>query len=429
MLVGAVLPPARRPAHRSCEAFRIPLPTTVAASANSTNARSCVQLAGKLPVGGQRHPQVHQSRASHIVQRGQKHVHADRCRIRRQYRLLCCQVGRNINSKPTSTRQHTVPERGPRPQPRGKRHFWCKRGRLGRQPVRLVLRCQLRQLQQLHDGPRLRGQRDQCRLLVLRMCDRHGRRQGRPHCQCGRHTSKVVHRHPYDLALQLRSFQLDFQHPPPRSCIVTPASPIRLLLVDDHAILREGLAALLASMDGLEVVGQAGDGATALDMYRDLQPDVVICDLRMVPMDGTEFTAAVRAEYPSARVILLTTYDTDEEVFRGLRAGAASYVLKDVAPAQLVETVQAVHAGRKAIDPAIAAKLAEHVASDGLTARQLEVLQCLAEGRSNLEIASTLYISEGTVKAHIKAIFQKLGARDRTQAVTIGIKRGFIRGL
>ncbi|MBL0891265.1 MAG: response regulator transcription factor [Gemmatimonadaceae bacterium] len=261
------------------------------------------------------------------------------------------------------------------------------------------------------------------------MCDRHGRRQGRPHCQCGRHTSKVVHRHPYDLTLQLRSFQLVFRHPPPRSCIVTPASPIRLLLVDDHAILREGLAALLASMDGLEVVGQAGDGATALDMYRDLQPDVVICDLRMVPMDGTEFTAAVRAEYPSARVILLTTYDTDEEVFRGLRAGAASYVLKDVAPAQLVETVQAVHAGRKAIDPAIAAKLAEHVASDGLTARQLEVLQCLAEGRSNLEIASTLYISEGTVKAHIKAIFQKLGARDRTQAVTIGIKRGFIRGL
>ncbi len=113
MLVVAVLPPARRPAHRSCEALRIPLPTTVAASANSTNARSCVQLAGKLPVGGQRHPQVHQSRAAHIVQRGQKHVHADRCRIRRQDRLLCCQVGRNINSKPTSTRQHTVPERGP----------------------------------------------------------------------------------------------------------------------------------------------------------------------------------------------------------------------------------------------------------------------------------------------------------------------------
>jgi two-component system NarL family response regulator len=235
--------------------------------------------------------------------------------------------------------------------------------------------------------------------------------------------------HPYDLALQLRSFHPVGRHPTPRSCIVTPATPIRLLLVDDHAILREGLAALLSGVEGLEVAGQAGDGVTALTMYRELLPDVVICDLRMVPMDGTEFTAAVRAEYPSARVILLTTYDTDDEVFRGLRAGAASYLLKDVAPAQVVETVKAVYAGRKAIDPAIAAKLAEHVASDALTARQLEVLQCLADGRSNLEIAGTLFISEGTVKAHIKAIFQKLGARDRTQAVTIGIRRGLIRAL
>lgn len=204
---------------------------------------------------------------------------------------------------------------------------------------------------------------------------------------------------------------------------------IRILLVDDHAILREGLAALLASVEGLEVVGQTGDGASAIAMYRELEPDVVICDLRMHPMDGTEVTTTIRDEYPNARVILLTTYDTDEEVFRGLRAGAASYLLKDVEPAQLVETVQAVYAGRKAIDPTIAAKLAEHVASDVLTPRQLEVLRSLSEGRSNMEIANTLYISEGTVKAHIKAILQKLGARDRTQAVTIGIKRGLIRSL
>ncbi|WP_337172808.1 response regulator transcription factor [Gemmatimonas aurantiaca] len=207
------------------------------------------------------------------------------------------------------------------------------------------------------------------------------------------------------------------------------ATTIRILLVDDHAILREGLAALLSSVDGMQVVGQAGDGATAIDLYRDLLPDVVICDLRMHPMDGTEVTSTIRAEFPSARIILLTTYDTDEEVFRGLRAGASSYVLKDVEPAHLVDTVQAVHAGRKAIAPSIAAKLAEHVANDALTARQLEVLGCLAQGRSNIEIAGTLYISEGTVKAHIKAILQKLGARDRTQAVTIGIKRGLIRGL
>ncbi|MBL0938104.1 MAG: response regulator transcription factor [Gemmatimonadaceae bacterium] len=210
---------------------------------------------------------------------------------------------------------------------------------------------------------------------------------------------------------------------------MTSPSSIRILLVDDHAILREGLAALLSGVEGLEVVGQAGDGATAIALYRDLLPDVVICDLRMHPMDGTEVTATIRAEFPTARIILLTTYDTDEEVFRGLRAGAASYLLKDVAPAQLIETVQAVFAGRKAIDPAIAAKLAEHVSNDVLTARQLEVLRSLSEGRSNIEIANTLYISEGTVKAHIKAILQKLGARDRTQAVTIGIKRGLIRAL
>lgn len=210
---------------------------------------------------------------------------------------------------------------------------------------------------------------------------------------------------------------------------MTVISRIRILLVDDHAILREGLAALLSSMEGLEVVGQTGDGASAITLYRDLQPDVVICDLRMHPMDGTEVTTTIRSEFPNARIILLTTYDTDEEVFRGLRAGASSYLLKDVEPAQLVETVQAVYAGRKAIDPAIAAKLAEHVASDVLTPRQLEVLRSLSEGRSNMEIASTLYISEGTVKAHIKAILQKLGARDRTQAVTIGIKRGLIRAL
>ena len=207
------------------------------------------------------------------------------------------------------------------------------------------------------------------------------------------------------------------------------ALTIRVLLVDDHAILREGLAALLSEVDGMQVVGQVGDGPSAIAMYRELLPDVVICDLRMVPMDGAEVTAAIRAEFPNARVILLTTYDTDEEVFRGLRAGASSYLLKDVAPAQLVDTVRAVYLGRKAIDPTIAAKLAEHVANDALTARQLEVLRSLAEGRSNLEIASTLYISEGTVKAHIKAILQKLGARDRTQAVTIGLKRGLIRQL
>ena len=207
------------------------------------------------------------------------------------------------------------------------------------------------------------------------------------------------------------------------------ADTIRILLVDDHTILREGLAAVLNAIDGFEVVGQAADGKSALGSFRDLQPDVAIVDLRMTPMDGVELTKALREENPNARVILLTTYDTDEEIFRGLRAGAASYLLKDVDSTRLAETIRAVHAGRKEIPPEIAAKLADHVASETLTPRQEEVLRGVAEGKSNLEIAKALYVSEGTVKAHVKAILQKLGARDRTQAITIAIKRGLVRPL
>ena len=204
---------------------------------------------------------------------------------------------------------------------------------------------------------------------------------------------------------------------------------IRILLVDDHTILREGLAAVLNAVDGFEVVGQAGDGKAALDFYRELQPDVAIVDLRMSPMDGVSLTQALRDQYPNAKVILLTTYDTDEEIFRGLRAGASSYLLKDVDSSRLADTIRSVNAGRKEIPPEIAAKLADHVASETLTPRQEEVLRGVAEGKSNLEIAKALFVSEGTVKAHVKAILQKLGARDRTQAITIAIKRGLVRPL
>lgn len=202
--------------------------------------------------------------------------------------------------------------------------------------------------------------------------------------------------------------------------------PIRVMLVDDHAIMREGLSAVLTS-HGIDVVGEAGDGATALQLYDTLAPDVCVVDLRMTPMDGVELTTQIRARAPEAHVILLTTYDTDEEVFRGLRAGASSYLLKDVGSAELVSTIRAVHEGRKVIAPAIAAKLAEHVASDVLTPRQTEVLQCLSEGKSNLEVAHALNISEGTVKAHVKAILAKLNARDRTQALMIAFRRGLLR--
>ncbi len=201
---------------------------------------------------------------------------------------------------------------------------------------------------------------------------------------------------------------------------------IRVLLVDDHAILREGLAAVLAGHN-IEVVGQAADGETALSLFRTLAPDVCIVDVRMGPMDGAELTEALRIVDAEARVILLTTYDTDEEIFRGLRAGASSYVLKDVDSEELVSTIRAVRAGKRVIAPAIAAKLADHVATESLTARQTEVLRCLSEGKSNLEVAESLSISEGTVKAHVKAILAKLDARDRTQALMIAFKRGLLR--
>ena len=202
---------------------------------------------------------------------------------------------------------------------------------------------------------------------------------------------------------------------------------IRVLIVDDHAIMREGLAAVLGANAGFEVVALAGDGKSALRAFTEHAPDVSIVDLRMKPMDGVELTQAMREADPNARVILLTTYDTDEEVFRGLRAGAASYLLKDVDSVRLMDTIRVVHAGRRSISPEIAAKLADRVASDVLTPRQLEVLRCVALGKSNLEIATTLFISEGTVKAHVKALLHKLEARDRTQAITIAMRRGLVR--
>jgi two-component system, NarL family, response regulator len=201
---------------------------------------------------------------------------------------------------------------------------------------------------------------------------------------------------------------------------------LRILIVDDQAIVREGLAAVV-SAHGMTVVGEAGDGESAVAMFRTLRPDVAIVDLRMRPMDGAEVTRAIREEDRAARVVVLTTYDTDEEIFLALQAGAASYLLKSVDSDRLVETIRGVHAGRKMIAPEIASRLADHVASAALTPRQQEVLEALAEGKSNQETADALYISEGTVKAHVKAILAKLGARDRTQAIMIGVRRGLLR--
>jgi two-component system, NarL family, response regulator len=208
--------------------------------------------------------------------------------------------------------------------------------------------------------------------------------------------------------------------------IVQNPSPVRVLLVDDHTIMREGLAAVLAA-DGVEVVGQAGDGATALEFLVQCEPDVCVVDMRMAPMDGCELTREIRQRSPGCKVVVLTTYDTDEEVYRALQAGASSYLLKDVEASSLVQTIRDVHAGRRVISPDIAARLAELVSGERLTPRQQEVLTCLALGKSNLEVAATLYISEGTVKAHVKAILAKLDARDRTQAIITAMRRGLVR--
>lgn len=204
---------------------------------------------------------------------------------------------------------------------------------------------------------------------------------------------------------------------------------IRVMLVDDHRIMLEGLAMLLSGSGDIDVVAQAGDGETALAMFDELRPDVCIVDLRMRPMNGVELTEAIRRRRPDARVILLTTYDTDEEIFQGFRAGIATYLLKDIDSSRLLETIRSVHAGERIINQRIAVKLAEHVAADALTPRQEEVLRLLAEGKSNLEIADTIFISEGTVKAHVRAILRKLGARDRTQAIMIAMKRGLVHSM
>lgn len=199
------------------------------------------------------------------------------------------------------------------------------------------------------------------------------------------------------------------------------------MLVDDHRIMLEGLALLLASAGDMDVVAQATDGATALALFETVQPDVSIVDLRMRPMNGVELTEAMRRMVPDAKVILLTTYDTDAEIFRGFRAGIATYLLKDIDSAHLLASIRSVAAGERIIQPEIAVKLAEHVAAESLTPRQDEVLRLVAEGKSNLEIAETIFISEGTVKAHVRAILRKLGARDRTQAMMVAMKRGLVR--
>lgn len=207
---------------------------------------------------------------------------------------------------------------------------------------------------------------------------------------------------------------------------MTQTAVIRVLIVDDHPVLREGIAAIVAAEPGLMLVGQAGDGREGVEQFRRHRPDVVLMDLHMPNMNGTDAIRAIRAESPQARIIVLTISGGDVHALRAFRAGASGYLLKNAIRKELLDTIRAVHAGQKRVPPGIAAALAEHVADDMLTARELEVLVHVAGGNANKMIAAILAISEDTVKAHMKSVLSKLGANDRTHAVTIAVRRGLL---
>jgi len=204
-------------------------------------------------------------------------------------------------------------------------------------------------------------------------------------------------------------------------------SPIRILVADDHPVVREGLVALVSRQPDMVVVAEAADGRELVEKFLQYRPDVALVDLRMPEMDGADALAAIRERAPAARAIVLTTYDDDEDIQRSLRAGAKAYLLKDAPREELLACIKAVHEGLTLIPPAIAAKLAETMGIPALTPRELEVLGLVADGKSNKEVAASLFITEGTVKSHLIAILRKLDAADRTQAVTIALKRGLLR--
>ena len=204
-------------------------------------------------------------------------------------------------------------------------------------------------------------------------------------------------------------------------------STITILTADDHPLIRDGLAAVLRAESGLQVVAEAANGEEAIEAYARLRPDVVLMDLRMPVMDGLTATRAILADDSNARIIVLTTYDGDEDIHRALAAGARGYLLKDMMRTDLLGVIRAVHRGQRGIPAPIAARLAEHTPRIGLTPRELEVLRLVADGLSNAQVGERIGRTEGTVKVHLKNILQKLDVRDRTEAVTTALRRGFIR--
>ena len=204
------------------------------------------------------------------------------------------------------------------------------------------------------------------------------------------------------------------------------SSPIRILVVDDHPLLREGIAALVGGQPDMTLVAECANGREAIQQFRTLRPDVTLMDLQMPEMSGLDAIGAIRGEFPDARVIVLTTYSGDVQVVRALKAGAQAYLLKNQVHKELLDTIRAIHAGKKMMSPEVSIELAEHVADDALTRAEIDVLRLIAAGNANKQIADRLSISEDTVKGRVRNILSKLGANDRTHAVTIGLKRGII---
>ena len=202
--------------------------------------------------------------------------------------------------------------------------------------------------------------------------------------------------------------------------------PIRILAVDDHPLLRQGIAALVNGESDMKLVAEAFDGQEAIDKFRLHRPDVTLMDLQMPAVNGIEAIIGIRSEFPNARIIVLTTYTGDVQMLRALKAGARGYVLKGHVRRELLDTIRAVHAGQKRIPPEVAAELAEHATDEALSSREIAVLRLIAAGNANKEIAAQLSIAEDTVKSHVTNILAKLGANDRTHAVTLALKRGII---
>jgi len=208
---------------------------------------------------------------------------------------------------------------------------------------------------------------------------------------------------------------------------MTETAKIRVFSVDDHPLLREGIAAIIDSQPDMLMVAQASTGREAIQQFREHRPDVTLMDLRLPDISGIDAMIAIRSEFPEARIVMLTTFEGDVEIQRALAAGARGYVLKNMPPKDLAGVVRQIHAGRKQIPQQIAAQLAEHLGDEALTEREREVLRHVADGGRNRDIAEKLFISEETVKVHLKHVMEKLGARDRTEAVSIGVRRGIIQ--